>query len=121
MAPRSPIRNRRARSAAASSHPTTAVVAVGRGRRASLMRRAQQWLSARERLLSDWFAHAQRTARSARASVQARVQTRRAKRLGGAGAIIAPAWWEYESELKRRIALEALMRRLFSLAPPAAA
>lgn len=117
MAPRSPTRLRRTRTAAAGANHATSALPVGRGKRASLVRRAQQWLSAREQLVSNWFAHAQRTAR---ASMQARVHTRRAKRLGGAGAIIAPAWWEYESELKRRIALEALMRRLFSVTPLAA-
>jgi hypothetical protein len=54
-----------------------------------LMRRAQQWLAARERRLWEW--------------------------LGGEGAILLPQWWEYESPLKRRLALEATLRRMFSL------
>ena len=82
---------------------------------ASLLRRAQQWLKARERLLSAWYARTQ---------TRARVHTRRGgtelrRRLGGAGAILVPYWWEYESPLKRRIALEAMMRRMFALVPVA--
>jgi hypothetical protein len=82
-----------------------------------LMRRAQQWLAARERLLSAWI---MRTHLRARASMQARVQVRRRARvekLGGAGAILLPHWWEYESPLKRRLALEATLRRMFALVP----
>ncbi len=82
---------------------------------ASLLRRTQQWLKARERLFSAWFARAQTRARNhARRS-----GTELRRRLGGAGAIIVPYWWEYESPLKRRLALEAMMRRIFALVPPA--
>ena len=75
----------------------------------SLLRRTRQWLKARERLLSAWYARAQARAHSRHAAKQ--------QRLGGAGAILLPYWWEYESPLKRRIALEAMLRRMFSLVP----
>ena len=82
-------------------------------RSVSLLRRTQQWLKARERLLSAWFACAQARARS---------HSRRSgialcSRLGGAGAILVPYWWEYESPLKRRLALEAMLRRMFEIVP----
>jgi hypothetical protein len=80
-----------------------------------LMRRAQQWLAARERRLWEWI---MRTHLCARASMQARAQVRRharVEKLGGEGAILLPQWWEYESPLKRRLALEATLRRMFSL------
>ena len=75
----------------------------------SLLRRTRQWLKARERLLSAWYARTQARAHARRAAKQ--------QRLGGAGAILLPYWWEYESPLKRRIALEAMLRRMFSLVP----
>lgn len=84
---------------------------------ASLLRRTQQWIKARERLLSAWIARSQTRARDhARRS-----GTELRHRLGGAGAILVPYWWEYESPLKRRIALEAMMRRLFALVPKVSA
>lgn len=85
-----------------------------RGKPGSLIRRAQQWLAARERLVTGWFA---RTHGRARASMQARIHAHKAKRVGGAGAIVVPYWWEYESQLKRQLALEAMLRRLFSVVP----
>ena len=78
-------------------------------RSVSLLRRTQQWLKARERLLSTWFARTQ--TRTRRGGSQLR------RRLGGAGAILVPYWWEYESPLKRRLALEAMMRRMFAIVP----
>ena len=75
----------------------------------SLLRRTRQWLKARERLLSAWCARTQARAHARRAAKQ--------QRLGGAGAILLPYWWEYESPMKRRIALEAMLRRMFSLVP----
>ena len=82
-------------------------------RSVSLLRRTQQWLKARERLLSAWFARAQTRARnhSRRGGIELR------RRLGGTGAILVPYWWEYESPLKRRLALEAMMQRMFALVP----
>ncbi len=82
-------------------------------RSASLLRRTQQWLKARERLLSAWYAHAQ--TRASHHTRRGGVELRR--RLGGAGAILVPYWWEYESPLKRRLALEAMMRRMFAIVP----
>ena len=76
---------------------------------AALLKRAQQWLAARERLLRRWFAHF-----PARPAPQALEH-----RQGGAGAIVLPFWWEYESELKCRLALEALLHKLFSIMPTA--
>jgi hypothetical protein len=29
----------------------------------------------------------------------------------------APWWWEFESEFKRRIALETLLRKMFAMVP----
>jgi len=78
-------------------------------RSGSLLRRTQQWLKARERLLSAWFARAQ--TRTGRGGTELR------RRLGGAGAILVPYWWEYESPLKRRLALEAMLRRMFAIVP----
>jgi hypothetical protein len=73
----------------------------------ALLHRAQQWFAARERLIASWFAH-----------LPARAAPKKlARKQGGAGAIVLPFWWEYESELKCRLALEALLRRLFSLVP----
>jgi len=85
-----------------------------RGKPGSLIRRAQQWLAARERLIAGWFARAHGRAR---AGMQARIQAHQVKRVGGAGAIVVPYWWEYESPLKRQLALEAMLRRLFSVVP----
>ena len=78
-------------------------------RSVSLLRRTQQWLKARGRLLSAWCTRAQTRTR------QGGTQLRR--RLGGAGAILVPYWWEYESPLKRQLALEAMLRRMFALMP----
>ena len=66
---------------------------------------------ARERLLSAWCARAQ--ARTRRDSTKLR------RRLGGAGAILVPYWWEYESPLKQRLALEATLWRMFAMVPVA--
>ena len=74
---------------------------------AALLRRAQQWLQARKRLIASWCV---------RFPVRV-APIRLAPKLGGAGAIMLPFWWEYESELKCRLALEALLRRLFSMLP----
>ena len=74
---------------------------------AALLHRAQQWLAARERLIAAWFTH-----------FPLRVTPKMLERKqGGAGAILLPFWWEYESELKCRLALEAVLRRLFSIVP----
>ena len=74
---------------------------------ATLLHRAQQWLEARERLIAGWFAR-----------FPLRVAPNMLERKqGGAGAIVLPYWWEYEGELKCRLALEALLRRLFSMVP----
>jgi hypothetical protein len=74
---------------------------------ATLLHRAQQWLEARERLIAAWFTH-----------FPLRIAPKMLERKrGGAGAILLPFWWEYESELKRRLALEAVLRRLFSMVP----
>ena len=76
-------------------------------RLAALLHRAQQWLEARERLIAGWFAH-----------LPLRVTPNMLERKqAGAGAIVLPYWWEYEGELKCRLALEALLRRLFSMVP----
>ena len=83
----------------------------------ALMRRAGQWLAARERLVSAWITRAHLRAR---ASIQSRVdasQRIRADTVGGAGAIMLPYWWEYESPLKRKLALEAMLRRMFAQLP----
>ncbi len=79
----------------------------------SLLRRTRQWLKARERLLSAWFACAHTRARNhtRRSGIELR------RRLGGAGAKLVPYWWEYESPLKRQLALEAMMRRMSALVP----
>ena len=74
---------------------------------ATLLHRAQQWLEARERLIARWFAHF--PARTAPKMLE--------HKQGGAGAILLPFWWEYESELKCRLVLEAVLRRLFSMVP----
>ena len=91
--------------------------------RSSLLRRAQQWLAARERLLADWIARARVATALAPPSMPARVRRLHGKvsvsRLGGAGAIMVLQWWEYESPLKRRLALEATLRRMFSVVPDA--
>jgi hypothetical protein len=84
------------------------------GKPGSLLSRAQQWLSARERLLAGWIGRAHGRARAA---VQGRITAQRQQRIGGAGAVALPYWWEYESQLKRQIALEAMLRRLFSMVP----
>ena len=78
---------------------------------ATLLHRAKQWLTARWRLIARWCV---------RLPVRA-AQKRLAPKLGGAGAIRLPSWWEYESELKCRLALEAVLRRLFSVLPEARA
>ncbi|HQA33576.1 MAG TPA: hypothetical protein PLD41_07100 [Casimicrobium huifangae] len=92
--------------------------------RGSLLRRAQQWLAARERLLADWIARARVATALAHPSMPARVRRLHGKvtasRLGGAGAIMVLQWWEYESPLKRRLALEAKLRRMFSVVPDTA-
>ena len=83
----------------------------------ALIRRARQWLAARERLVSAWITRAQLRAR---ASMQSRIDARRhasADTVGRTGAIRLPYWWEYESPLKRRLALEAMLRRMFALVP----
>ena len=80
-----------------------------RGKPDSLLRRAQQWLAARERLLSAWYARTQAKSRGRSAAL--------GQHQDSTGAIVLPYWWEYESPLKRRLALEALLRRMFSIAP----
>ena len=76
---------------------------------ATLLHRAQQWFAARERLIAAWFTR-----------FPLRVAPKKLERKqGGAGAMLLPFWWEYESELKCRLALEALLRRLFSMVPEA--
>ena len=77
----------------------------------ALLQRTQQWLAARERLLSAWVARTQSSTRERGAALR--------RRLGGAGAILLPNWWEYESPLKRRLALEAVLRRMFAMVPAA--
>ena len=74
---------------------------------ATLLHRAQQWLEARERLIAGWFTHF--PLRAAPKLLE--------RKQGGAGAIVLPFWWEYESELKCRLALEAVLRKLFSMVP----
>lgn len=95
----------------ANALPAQSAAQVARGPRlvSALLRRAQQWLSARERSVRQWFAHFP-------VRTEPKVLQRRQ---GGAGAILLPFWWEYESELKCRLALEALLRRLFSIVPTA--
>ena len=74
---------------------------------ATLLHRAKQWLEARERLIAGWSAR-----------FPMRVAPKMLERkLGGAGAIVLPFWWEYESELKCRLALGAVLRRLFAMVP----
>ncbi len=73
----------------------------------ALVRRAQQWVASRERLVASWLRHF---------STQPRSKFP-ASRRDAAGALRLPFWWEYESELKCRLALEAVLRRLFSLVP----
>lgn len=74
---------------------------------ATLLHRAQQWFAARTRLIAGWCVR-----------FPVRVAPKLlAPKLGGAGALMLPFWWEYESELKCRLALEALLRRLFSMLP----
>lgn len=74
-----------------------------------MLRRTQQWLKARERLLSAWYARTQTRA--------GRRGSERGHRLGDTEAIHVPYWWEYESPLKRLLALEAMMRRMFAIVP----
>ena len=75
----------------------------------TLLHRAQQWLAARERLIAGWFMH-----------FPLRVAPKMlARKQGGAGAIVLPFWWEYESEFKCRLALEAVLQRLFAMVPEA--
>ncbi len=71
------------------------------------MRRAQQWVASRERLVASWLRHF---------STQPHSKFP-ASRRDAAGALRLPFWWEYESELKCRLALEAVLRRLFSMLP----
>ena len=82
----------------------------------ALLHRAQQWLTARERLVSIWL-----TRTGQRARVSLRTITSRhsppAPRQRTTHSPVVPRWWEYESELKRRLALETLLRRLFSIVP----
>ena len=75
---------------------------------AALLHRAQQWFAARERLIAAWFAHF-----PARAAMPKMLE----REHSGAGITLPPFWWEYEGELKCRLALEALLRRLFSMVP----
>jgi hypothetical protein len=71
-----------------------------------LLHRARQWLAARERLVAAW---------------RARCRVKRAARLQqpahSASKIGLPQWWEYESPLKRHLALEVLLRKIFALVP----
>ena len=127
-----PERPKQVKQAKRGKHRTHQTEAAQRERRhrgparGSLMRRAQQWLAAREQLVSAWIT---RTRSRARASMQAHVLVRRRARdtagvrlrLGGAGAIVLPFWWEYESPLKRRLALEAMLRRIFAVVPESSA
>lgn len=85
--------------------------------RTTLFDRAQQWLAARERLIAQWV---RRTQARARAQIAPRSAAGPRSRPGGAGAIRVLHWWEYESPLKRTLALEATLRHLFSIMPPAA-
>jgi hypothetical protein len=75
----------------------------------SLLRRTQQWLKARERLLSAWYARTQ--------TRSGRRRSERGHRIGSSEAIHVPYWWEYESPLKRLLALEAMMLRMFAIVP----
>jgi hypothetical protein len=91
----------------------------------TLLHRAQQWLAARERLLSAWVARTHVRARiGMRHHLQLWARERNRNRnsiridnVGRVGAIKLPQWWEYESPMKRRLALEALLRRMFSMLP----
>jgi hypothetical protein len=54
----------------------------------------------------------------------ARVVSAVAPPLRSSARVVAPLarktqvfWWEFESEIKRRLALEILMRKLFAIAP----
>ncbi len=98
---------------AATSSTASTPRSVRRSASASrpLFHRAQQWFSARERLLTRWLA---RTGQRARTGMQY-ITTKRVD--ATAQSPVVPRWWEYESELKRRLALELLLRRLFALAP----
>jgi hypothetical protein len=73
----------------------------------ALLRRARQWLAARNRLVARWIARFTGPTRTSAPS----------RKLGRVGSIVLPFWWEYESELKCRLALETLLRKLFSLVP----
>ncbi|MBL8310605.1 MAG: hypothetical protein JNL19_09310 [Burkholderiales bacterium] len=75
--------------------------------------RSAQWLVARERLLTQWLA---RTGQRARASLPPKPRGRPSGKWRD-GAIRLLPWWEYESPLKRRLALEATLQRMFSLMP----
>ena len=92
--------------------------ATKRGEAASkaLLHRAQQWLTARERLIAMWLTRAGQRARVSLRIITSRPSSPTLSR-GVAHSPVAPRWWEYESELKRRLALEMLLRRLFSLVP----
>lgn len=83
----------------------------------ALFDRAQQWIAARERLIAQWVGRT-------RALAQARMAPHTAAgargRPVGTGAIRVLQWWEYESPLKRTLALEATLRHLFSIVPPRA-
>lgn len=37
--------------------------------------------------------------------------------IDGVSPELSPPWWAYEGEVKRRVALEVTLRRLFSLTP----
>lgn len=82
----------------------------------ALMHRAQQWFAARERMVALWFTRTGRRARAGLHSIASR-QSVSVERGSIAQSPVAPRWWEYESELKRRLALEILLRRLFALVP----
>lgn len=121
MQPRNHLRSRLRRKLRSARIAASASAPV-RGS-ATLLRRAQQWLSARERLLAVWVASSRVAVALAHPSMPSRARRIRSStvtRLGGAGAITVPHWWEYESPLKRRLALEATLRRLFSVVPESA-
>jgi hypothetical protein len=98
--------------------PVARSTATKRGAAASkaLLHRAQQWLSARERLVSIWLTRTGQRARLSLQTIASRYDPA-GNRHGSARSPVVPRWWEYESELKRRLALEILLRRLFSLVP----
>ena len=72
--------------------------------RGSLLRRAQQWLAARERLLADWIARARGKRRWRTLACWRASDACMAKSLPAVSAALAPSWcckwWEYESPLR---------------------